>query len=128
MYLKWIISFIHIINSKIEIKSIALKRTILETAIHQNAPKKHDYLKYIQYEVNLETLRRKRKIKYSLNQKPESGKSGISLTDYSLLKRIHALYQKALKKYHGDVDLWMQYFKWASDVGSSKTLGHMFAK
>ncbi|KAI8906696.1 U3 small nucleolar RNA-associated protein 6-domain-containing protein, partial [Gorgonomyces haynaldii] len=111
-----------------EIKSIVKKRTQFEYQVHRHIAKKIDFLRYIEYESNLEQLRRKRKKRLGLDKEPEPGKSGITISDYSLVSRIHSLYQKMLKKFKGDVGLWQQYFEWARKIKSSKTLARTFAK
>ncbi|KAJ3292060.1 U3 snoRNP protein [Borealophlyctis nickersoniae] len=129
------------IFSKTEIKSIVKRRTDLEYAIHRLQPLKSDFLRYIEYEINLDRLRRKRKRRMHLNvpQKQAKreknklkGSPGVkektSLSDYSLLRRIHGLYQKMLRRFGGDMGLWVQYFEWSRAVGSSKALGRSFAR
>ncbi|KAJ3089957.1 U3 snoRNP protein [Quaeritorhiza haematococci] len=124
------------IFSKTEIKSIVKQRTSFEYALHRRISKKSDFLRYIEYEINLERLRRKRKKRLGLDQtatksdKKDNTKSGpvVTVSDFSLVKRIHSLYQKTLKKFGGDEALWVQYFEWCKSVGSSKALGRNFAK
>nr|KAJ3421289.1 U3 snoRNP protein [Polyrhizophydium stewartii] len=116
------------IFTKAEIKSIVKKRTAHEYAIHRKIAKKGDFLAYIEYETNLEKLRRKRKQRLGLNKAPEKGEKGISLSDHSMLRRIHTLYQKMLKKFKGDVRLWVQYFEWSKRMGSTKALATSFAR
>ena len=43
-----------------EVKQILRKRTQFETALIRRIPKKADFLRYVQYEMGLEKLRRKR--------------------------------------------------------------------
>ncbi|KAH6596718.1 hypothetical protein BASA61_003412 [Batrachochytrium salamandrivorans] len=114
--------------TKLEIKSIVKKRTSFEYSIHRKIVKKTDFLKYIEYEINLEKLRKKRKLRLGLDSAPEKGERGITLSDYSIVRRIHQLHQKALKRFSGDIRLWLQYFEWSKRVGSSKALGKSFAK
>jgi U3 small nucleolar RNA-associated protein 6 len=45
-----------------------------------------------------------------------------------MVRRIHTLYQKTLKKYKGDVGLWVDYFNWSRGVGSGKVLSRSFAQ
>ncbi|KAJ8331623.1 U3 snoRNP protein [Batrachochytrium dendrobatidis] len=114
------------IFTKLEIKSIVKKRTAFEYGIHRKIVKKADFLKYIEYEINLERLRSKRKLR--LDQTSGKGKRGVTLSDYSIVCRIHQLHQKALGRFSGDIRLWLQYFEWCKRVGSSKALGKSFAK
>ncbi|TPX68225.1 hypothetical protein SpCBS45565_g03279 [Spizellomyces sp. 'palustris'] len=122
--------------SAAEIKSIVKQRTAHEYRIHRIIPLKSDFLRYIAFEENLERLRRKRKRR--MGQEKEAASHGkpsdpfeqpqSSLSDYSIMRRIHGLYGKMLKKFSGDTLLWVQYFDWCSKVNSSKALGKNFAK
>ncbi len=47
---------------------------------------------------------------------------------FKIQKRIHGLFQKALKKFSDDEELWLEYFKWAQSKGSSKRLGSTFTR
>ncbi len=76
-------------------------------------------------------LRKTRKARLGLDQPPKKAKNGkkqVSLSDHSLVTRIHGLYSKALKKFAGDVLLWMQYFDWCKATKSSKALGSSYAR
>ncbi|KAJ3414189.1 pheromone processing endoprotease [Chytridiales sp. JEL 0842] len=116
------------IFGKDEIKAIVKRRTAFEYAIHRRISRRADYLRYIEYEMNLERLRKKRKQRLGLNVKPEKGEKSASASDHSILKRIHALYSKALRKFPGDLALWAQYFEWSKETGSSKSLGKSYAR
>ncbi|KAI9190583.1 U3 small nucleolar RNA-associated protein 6-domain-containing protein [Polychytrium aggregatum] len=119
------------IFSRAEVKSIIKRRTDFEYAIHRRISKKSDYLRYIEYEMNLEKLRKKRKMRLRLDKKPRGknkSEPNITLSDHSILRRIHQLYHKLLKKFSGDVHLWIQYLEWARQSGSSKLLGKSFAR
>ena len=114
------------IFSKQEIKSIVKKRTAFEYAMHRRIPKQSDFLQYIEYEKSVEKLRIKRKLRMTADDM--KGVKVRSVSDYSIVRRIHSLYQKTLKKYKGDVELWLQYFEWSKAIGSSKALGRSFAR
>lgn len=111
-----------------EIKSIIKKRTDLEYSAHKRIAKKSDFLRYIEYEINLDRLRKKRKHRLGMDKAPAPGQKGMTLSDHSIVQRIHGLYSKALKKFPGDVTLWIQYFEWCKTVRSSKALGSSYAR
>ncbi|KAJ3105388.1 U3 snoRNP protein [Phlyctochytrium planicorne] len=113
--------------TKPEIKLIVKKRTALEYAIHRRISRRSDYLRYIEYEKNLELLRKKRKQRLRLEKTDKKGSKG-SLSENSIVRRIHALYQNALKKFPGDLNLWIQYIDWSKSTGNSKALGRSFAR
>ncbi|TPX36777.1 hypothetical protein SeMB42_g07052 [Synchytrium endobioticum] len=120
------------IFTKVEIKSIVKSRTSFEYSIHRRIVSKSDFLRYICYEINLDKLRRKRKFRLHLDLPPskrsKDSKKGITISDYSIIQRIHSLYQKALKKFGGDAELWVEYLNWAIEVKSTKALGRCFAR
>jgi hypothetical protein len=53
------------IFSPAEVREIIRKRSAFETALIRRAPRKRDFLAYIEYEMNLERLRRIRVMKLS---------------------------------------------------------------
>ncbi|KAJ3008204.1 U3 snoRNP protein [Thoreauomyces humboldtii] len=116
-----------------EIRSIVKQRTTHEYRIHRIIPLKADFLRYIAYEENLERLRRKRKARLGMDHAPTpeelaEGVKHSSLSDYSMMRRIHGLYNKLLMKFAGDTALWIQYFDWCRTTKSTKALGRVFAK
>ena len=111
-----------------EIKEIIKKRTQFEYAVHRKIAQKDDFKRYIAYETALEKLRKKRKKRLGLDVAPAAGQKGITLSDYSIVRRIHSLYQKGLQKFKGDIDFWIQYFEWSKQVNSTKALGKSLAK
>lgn len=52
----------------------------------------------------------------------------VTLSDYSITRRVHSLYDKALRRFPGDVDLWIQYLEWAQKTSNSKLLGKIFPR
>ncbi|KAJ3331442.1 U3 snoRNP protein [Blyttiomyces sp. JEL0837] len=111
------------IFTKDEIKAIVKRRTALEYAVHRRIGRRADFLRYIEYEVNLDRLRRKRKARFGLDVKAKEGEKQMTISDYSITRRVHSLYQKALKKFPGDLSLWCQYYEWCQSAKSSKDLG-----
>lgn len=49
--------------AKAEVKAIVQKRTFFEYRLKRKPPEKIDFLRYIEYETNLEKLRKKRRKK-----------------------------------------------------------------
>lgn len=107
-----------------EIKKILENRRSLEYKINKNHVTIQDYINYIVHEKKVEKLIKVRKQKYSLDRKDV----GITLSDYSIIRRIHTLYQKCLKTFKGELDIWIEYLQWSLEVKSTRTLGKNFAK
>ncbi|CDO69297.1 hypothetical protein BN946_scf184976.g16 [Trametes cinnabarina] len=105
-----------------EIKQIMQKRTAFETALVRRIPKKSDFLRYATYEMSLEALRRKRAERLKLPKGPPS------VSDYALVKRQFQIFERALKKFKGDVGLWIQYIQVAKKEGARALVGRITAR
>ncbi|CAG8509378.1 159_t:CDS:10 [Ambispora leptoticha] len=107
--------------TKAEIKLIIKRRTNFEYSLERIQPQKMDFLRYIEYEMNLEQLRKKRKKRMNIK-----GKTTIS--DYAIPRRIYQIYDRALIKFKGDVALWLQYIEYAKTSGAGKLLGKIYGR
>ncbi|ORY77112.1 hypothetical protein LY90DRAFT_399747 [Neocallimastix californiae] len=115
------------IFNKAELTSIINKRKRFEYFLARRIPKKIDFLRYIEFELNLDALRKKRKdhiekSEYLVNL------MRVTLSDYSILRHVHNLYNRALRRFPGDVELWVQYLEWAQKSSNSKLLGKVFPR
>ncbi|KAI9886638.1 MAG: cytosolic factor, phosphatidylinositol/phosphatidylcholine transfer protein [Watsoniomyces obsoletus] len=90
------------IFSKDEISAIARKRADFEHKLNARGARPADFAQYAEYEMNLEALRRKR-----------VRRSGAQVNPYSGQRRIFFVLDRATRKFHGDVGLWMQYAEYA---------------
>ncbi|ORZ03431.1 U3 small nucleolar RNA-associated protein 6-domain-containing protein [Syncephalastrum racemosum] len=111
--------------SKLEIRSIVQKRTKFEYALQRRIAKKIDFLRSIEYEMNLDALRRKRQARMKINE--DEDREGWALTKYAINRRIGHLLKRATNKFRGDVNLWLQYIKFAQDTGANQLLNGIFA-
>ncbi|KAI9277660.1 U3 small nucleolar RNA-associated protein 6-domain-containing protein [Sporodiniella umbellata] len=109
--------------SAIEIKTIIKKRTNFEYALHRRIKKKIDFLRCIEYEMNLEKLLKKRIDRlgctFELSEKN---------LEYAGIKRIYGLFKRATKKFTGDITLWLQYIDFAKKNDSSNVLSGIFVE
>ncbi|KAI0949728.1 hypothetical protein AcW1_009250 [Taiwanofungus camphoratus] len=105
-----------------EVKQIMQKRTAFETALVRRVPKKSDFLRYAAYEMDLEALRRKRV------ERLKVGPSPPSVSDYALVRRQFHIFERALKKFKGDVGLWVQYIQVAKKEGARSLAGRITAR
>ncbi|CAN0294818.1 unnamed protein product [Discosporangium mesarthrocarpum] len=112
-----------------EIRSIVAKRTKFEYDLRRRQTRKLDFLRYIEYEVNLEGLRalRTKKIDKSFTSHGSGSRKPRS-SDFSGVRLIRRTFDRAVSKFPGDVNLWLQYIDHAARQGSSKTLGQLFAR
>ncbi|KAG8529245.1 uncharacterized protein KY384_005880 [Bacidia gigantensis] len=105
------------IFTKPEITSIARKRSDYEHKLSARGSHRSDYIRYIEYEMNLESLRKKR-VK----------RLGVKSTNHIGQRRLFGLLDRATKKFHGDVGLWMQYLSFARRQGSHKKIGEVLTR
>ncbi|RDW86456.1 snoRNA-binding rRNA-processing protein UTP6 [Aspergillus mulundensis] len=99
------------IFTKDEITSIVKKRSDFEHKINARGAQPADYVRYAEYEMNLDSLRRKR-VK----------RLGIKSTGFSGQRRIFFVLDRATRKFHGDIGLWVQYIEYARRQKAFKKL------
>ncbi|OXV11401.1 hypothetical protein Egran_00840 [Elaphomyces granulatus] len=103
------------IFSKEEILSITRKRSDFEHKLNARGSKPTDYARYVEYEMNLDLLRRKR-VK----------RLGIKTAAHTGQRRIFFILTRATKKFHGDIALWVQYIEYARQQKAYKKLTQIF--
>lgn len=74
-----------------------------------------DFVRYVEYEMNLETLRKKRVKRLGIRQAGHSGQ-----------RRIFFILERATRKFHGDLGLWIQYIEYARKQKAHKKLSMIF--
>lgn len=102
-----------------EIAEIVKQRRKFEYRLKRPSPLKQDYLAYIEYETQLDSLRRLRKKSVArelknqgvvvVDKKKKKWKKSVS--DYAGVVRIVDIYRLAVMRYKGDVDLWFRYLE-----------------
>ncbi|KAF2018375.1 hepatocellular carcinoma-associated antigen 66 [Aaosphaeria arxii CBS 175.79] len=102
------------IFSREEISSIAKKRSDFEHIINARGASTSDFQRYIEFEKNVEALRRKHVKRLGV----KSSGSGQ--------KNIFFLYNRGVKKFSGDLELWMQYIEYARKEKAFKKLNEIF--
>ena len=107
-----------------EVKSLVQRRSQFEYQMRRRQPLKRDFLKAIEYELNFDVLRRRRKKRLAIQGlKYRDGPS-----DFAAMKRISSIYQRALRNFSQDVTLWLEYFDFSMKSGSAKVLKKTFAR
>lgn len=104
-----------------EIKLIVKKRTDFEYALQRRQTQLIDFLRYIEYEQNLELLRQKRKKRLNITGKQ-------TLSDYAGIQHILHLFNRATRKFPGDLTLWREYVAFATKTKSLRVAGKVLAK
>ncbi|XP_072955999.1 uncharacterized protein [Typha angustifolia] len=105
--------------SRAEIAEIVRRRRDFEYRLKRPSPLKHDYLAFVDYEVQLDALRdlRKRAIIGELRKKEgEKGKKWKkSISDVAGVLRILYIFRTAVVRYKGDLDLWFRYLEFCRE-------------
>ncbi|KAL1303857.1 hypothetical protein AAFC00_000313 [Neodothiora populina] len=104
------------IFTRAEIMSIAKKRSEFEHIVNLQ-PKASDYVRYAQYEMNLDALRKKR-----------CKRTGVKATSFAGQKKVLFILERATRRFQGDMGLWMQYLEYCKKEGARKKLSDAFTK
>lgn len=104
--------------SRKEIAEIVKRRRKFEYRLKRPSPLKHDFLAYIDYEKQLDSLCRLRK--KSFMKRSGGKKSKNSISDYAGVSRIIDIYRLATNRFKGDVELWFQYLEFCRARGHGR--------
>ena len=102
---------------------IVKQRRQFEYALRSINVTLNDYLRYIQYEIDLDKLRNIRMKKLHFPPKKKA-----ILAKKSGVKRVHIVYRRALQRYSGNEELWLQYINLCLANKTFKTLGYIFGQ
>ncbi|KAG9671269.1 hypothetical protein KCU95_g19058, partial [Aureobasidium melanogenum] len=95
-----------------EITSIARKRSQFEHLLNTpGAATAADYARYALYEMNLDSLRKKR-----------SKRMGVKATAFAGQKKIFFVLERGVRRFQGDMGLWMQYLEFCRKEAANKKL------
>ncbi|EPX72900.1 U3 snoRNP-associated protein Utp6 [Schizosaccharomyces octosporus yFS286] len=103
-----------------EINSIVKSRREYEGKLSRRQVKLTDFLSYIQYEMTLEALRKKRHKRLQIK-----GKTTVS--DYAGVRKVLYLFLRATNKFFGDSTLWLDYIQYAKSIHASHIVGKICA-
>ncbi|KAJ1903757.1 U3 snoRNP protein, partial [Coemansia sp. IMI 209127] len=97
---------------KQDLRLLVKRRTKFEYALKRRRVAISDFLRYIEYEMNVNALRRERKRRMKIK-----GKTTVS--DYSIDQRIISIFERALVRHSQDKTLWLQFIAFVKGLGSS---------
>ncbi|KAF7402853.1 hypothetical protein HZH66_005120 [Vespula vulgaris] len=106
---------------KNEIRGIAKKLKEFEYKVQRHTKCKEDYLRYIQYEMDLLKLIKQRRDKFGITHK----KSDI---DYAIANKVNHLYKEAIFKFQDDIRFWIAYIKFCKHVRFQSCVSRMISK
>lgn len=108
-----------------EITMIMRRRTDFEHRIQGRGSKPRDFLKYAEFEMNLEKLRIKR---YARLQKANMIDTKPSVSDWAGFRKVIFVFDRAVKRYPGDLDIWGQYIRFVKEKDAVKVVYRIYAK
>uniref|UniRef100_A0A8C2WQ68 UTP6 small subunit processome component n=1 Tax=Cyclopterus lumpus TaxID=8103 RepID=A0A8C2WQ68_CYCLU len=101
-----------------------VKATALEYKLHRLVVNKEDFIAYIQYEINVLELTKKRRAHIHYQFKREE-------IEFPVIHRINSVFRRATNKWKDDVQLWLSHVafckKWATKGQISKVFSAMLA-
>ncbi|KAM9314226.1 U3 small nucleolar RNA-associated protein 6 homolog [Pholidichthys leucotaenia] len=110
--------------TKKEVKTIIKRVTALEYKLHRLIVNKEDFIGYIQYEINILELIKKRRAHIHYQFKKED-------IEFPIIQRINGIFRRATNKWKDDVQLWLSHIafckKWATKGQISKVFSTMLA-
>ena len=98
--------------TKQEVNKIMKKRTDFEHRLCSRGSTVNDYMRYVEYESNVDKLRLKR-VKRLLH-----GSKKYSLSDYSIHRRIDFIFKRGCQKFPKNLKLWSLYLNYLKSRGN----------
>ncbi|KAB5584673.1 hypothetical protein PHYPO_G00110190 [Pangasianodon hypophthalmus] len=106
--------------TKKEVKSMLKRSTALEYKLHRSVQSKDDYITYIQYEVNVLELIKKRRARIGYQFKRED-------IEFPIIQRINSVFRRATSKWQEDVQLWLSQVAFCKKWGTKGQLSKVFS-
>uniref|UniRef100_A0A8C2UK96 UTP6 small subunit processome component n=1 Tax=Coturnix japonica TaxID=93934 RepID=A0A8C2UK96_COTJA len=103
-----------------EIRAVLKKATALEYKIQRRALRKEDFINYIQYEINLLELIKKRRARTGYSFKKDE-------IEGSMIQRVHSLFKRATGKWKEDVQLWLSHVAFCKQWNTKHQLSKVFS-
>ncbi|KAJ3615251.1 hypothetical protein NHX12_018819 [Muraenolepis orangiensis] len=103
-----------------EIKLMIKRVTSLEYTLQRIVLCKEDFIAYVQYEINVLELIKKRRehIKYYLKREE---------IEFPIIQRINFVFKRATNKWKGDVQLWLSHIAFCKKWGTMSQLSKVFS-
>ncbi|XP_071796690.1 U3 small nucleolar RNA-associated protein 6 homolog isoform X2 [Asterias amurensis] len=107
--------------TKPEIKTIVKKRTNFEYRLVRLKKEKEDFLRYIQYEINLLALIKTRRERLGYFFKKDE-------IEYAIIRRIQRLFRRACTMFCDDQKLWFSHIQFCKKWNMKNELSKLFTK
>ncbi|WIA28100.1 hypothetical protein OEZ86_010682 [Tetradesmus obliquus] len=108
--------------SKQEVKQIVKRRQDFEYLLKRRSVLKEDFLRYIEYESKLEELRQHRR------KGLDTGGKKKSLADYAIVRRIHFIFERTVRRFRSDLALWTAWLEFCRASSSNRRLGRVVGR
>lgn len=105
--LEWMIK-LELFNQD-EIKGITKKMKDYEHKLQRHTKSKEDYLRYIQYMMDLLKLIKQRRQKYQISERKKE-------TDFAIAHKVNQLYMSTIDKFQDDLRFWIAYMTFCKHV------------
>lgn len=92
--------------------------------VHRPQPTRDDFLKCLQLEMNLESLLRCRSKRLGLTKQRAKHNGPL----VAVRKRVHFIFSRALRRFKGDEQLWLQWIEYAQRTRSHNRLSQIFGR
>ncbi|XP_073708450.1 U3 small nucleolar RNA-associated protein 6 homolog [Garra rufa] len=102
-----------------EVKSLLKRSTALEYKLQRTVPSKDDFIAYVQYEINVLELIKKRRRRIGYHFKREE-------IEQPIISRINCIFRKAETKWQEDVQLWLSHVAFNKKWGIKGHLSKVF--
>ncbi|CDO51538.1 similar to Saccharomyces cerevisiae YDR449C UTP6 Nucleolar protein [Geotrichum candidum] len=120
--------------TKPELNIIMRKRTDFEHRIVSRGAKPKDFLRYVEYEMNVERLRLKRVARLGVQDSDdEEGTStepsrGHGISARAGPRKIMFIFDRAVRKFTGDMMLWAHYIQYAKQQNNQTVLNKIYTR
>ncbi|KFQ11398.1 U3 small nucleolar RNA-associated protein 6, partial [Leptosomus discolor] len=101
-------------------RAVLRKASALEYKIQRRALRKEDFINYIQYEINLLELIKKRRARIGYSFKKDE-------IENSILQRVHSVFNRATGKWKEDIQLWLSHVAFCKQWNSKHQLSKVFS-
>ena len=108
------------IMTSAEAKALVEQRRLHEYRLQRRAARKVDFVRYVEYELKVDALRRIRKARLQLTKQTTS--------DFAQVTHVFFIFERAVRKFQGDPDLWLQYIDFSIGQRAEKRLGTLFPR
>lgn len=119
------------IFTKDEIHAIVDRRRLSEYAIRRRQPRKADFLRYLQQEMDLEKLRKIRTKRQARERRGKSKHGGDHersrhVGDRHIVSHLHIIWGRTLKKFKSDVTLFLKYAEFCKKIQAHRMLSRVY--